>query len=97
MYFLIALVRECVVFGTTVAMIAPSIARTSIPCLAIRSVITIPYSSDVLVAAVMIWKVLFNSVPSKTPNVIVVLPTSTASNIDLSPLIFVQKIPDILF
>ena len=68
-------------FGTTDEMMASLISLWEISLCSNKSMIVIPYSSEVLCIFVVIRNVVINFSLSNTPMVMLVFPTSIASNI----------------
>ena len=80
-YLMILLVRECITSGTTDAMITESTSLMLKPLSISHSPKNTPNSSEVLEVLVIILNVLTSSLPSKSPMVKFVFPTSIAKSI----------------
>ena len=80
-YLMIPLVSECIISGTTDAMITSLMSCGIIFLCSSMPQILNPYSSEVLERFVVIRNVPFNVSFSNTPNVILVFPTSIVNSI----------------
>ncbi len=83
-YFIIPLVNEYIIFGTTDAIITSVISEGLYPFCTRILQRSSPYSSEVLGTFTVNLNLAVSSTPLKTPNVISVFPTSTANNMFLS-------------
>ena len=84
-YFFMPFTRECMIFGTTEAIITSSITSVDNCLILSQSHRNTPYSSDVLDIPVVILKVFSRRSPSNSPIVIFVFPASIANIMPLFP------------
>src|SRR5699024_5447841 len=84
-YLIMPLVRECMISGTTEAMITSRIPFGSMALCSSMPQTVIPYSSDVRGRFVVIRNIPRSISSRKTPIVIFVFPTSIVSSISIPP------------